>query len=242
MKDWMKAIAVAGALAVTTGGVVWAQSISMVGGHSTVPDTIQVERFSVSGLGNVASALIDAQLKYGKVRSQSDAIMMAVLSQYPLGKMVDAYQWRSQDGYQTALVLAVQLDKPLPEGMDNDMVRQVLLQGLNDKVWMVANDTIAQTIATQMAKATANGKSSKLNVSVRLEDQAPLASVPGLPYASVATHTRVTIDINGFQLHPYIAAAAVNTPGRPVVYLMITSDVERNTFQPAFDEFVRNLR
>lgn len=237
MKDWMKAMVLVGALAVTTGGVVWAQSISMVGGHSTVPDTIQVERFSVSGLGNVASALIDAQLKYGKVRSQSDAIMMAVLSQYPLGKMVDAYQWRSQDGYQTALVLAVQLDKPLPEGMDNDMVRQVLIKGLNDKLWMTANDMIAQRLAEVMA----NG-SKKLDVSVRLEDQSPLDSIPGSPYASVATHTRTTIDINGFQLHPYIAAAAINTPSRPVVYIMVTSDVERHTFQPAFDEFVRNLR
>ncbi|MBE6079307.1 MAG: hypothetical protein E7204_00400 [Veillonella sp.] len=161
---------------------------------------------------------------------------------YRLGEKSDVYQWQMKDseGRKTATVFGMVLTPKTSQGLYSMLQKDFLdfqLPAINS-YWMESNGALKQMIL----KATnLSSMSDYAFTSVTIKDQTPWALLPHYTHPAYTGSARAFINVNGFELPYYIQGAVVLTEPDPVVYIMFTSDLERDEFAPRFVQFIQEL-
>lgn len=157
------------------------------------------------------------------------------------GKFFDYYQLRKMDdkGLHVAEVITVNIPESavsqLPvdySTINNPMVVEMgksLINAQLPKAQSALNDLLAKN-------------TSAIPVSIHLLDLQPVSTVAGTAHPTLMTSGRVQADIGGFVLPLYADVAVIATPGSPNAIVFMTSDTERQTFSPIFDNILKNIR
>lgn len=180
-----------------------------------------------------------------------------------LGKDFDIYGLSGKDakGVKTAELFAVKLDSAsIGKYLMKDMGPLAMMDMNHLKLSPVINalDPIMETAFIQNVNAQLPTLDTKINAGivassvknpknlvdakVKFEDWEPLQSVNGTHYKTYTMGTRALLDVNGFQLPYYVNAAVVASGDNPTLYVILTSDVERNYFKPVMAKIIKSVK
>ncbi len=215
------------------GASVWAAPVSVVGGTAQLPDNVTITKASTTSMGTSA---------INQLKTNGSAEVQQLLQKYTVGKNVDVYQLATttQAGIQTAWLYTVQPEEQLVNtygSMLNPTLVDMALPAVNQQ-WFNAQPAIDKAID---AYTTVNPALAPLHLSVKLQDQAPITKVVGAQNPSYVANTRAQFNVDGFVVPEYVSVAVALTQPRPTVYVMVTDDASRQTFEPVFAEFVKTL-
>lgn len=267
MKQWKKTVVLAASL-LTLVLPVGAEGLKTIGGEMQLPPGVSAFKFSDSLTGKYMRSTLEREAKELAVRRSSasgdreatrrraeqentEAFYKAI------GVKGDYYQLKGQDqtGYKTASIVAVDLSGaavaarsnlaskyggqiPAATGYELDpLTEQVLLAGVNQNLGQLEG-AINNSIAAKLSQ----DKDNQMNITVRLEDMEPLAPVTGSRYQSYMMSSRALVTINGFQQPYFVQSALVLEKEKPVLYVLLTADVERGYFKPIMEQMIKTLQ
>lgn len=161
---------------------------------------------------------------------------------YRLGKRTEVYQWQVNDvdGRKTATVLSLALTpdvmKHLGVHFSNDQLN-TMLPVLNNQ-WLNSEGPLNRKVQKWLGFTGADHLAYN---SINLVDQTPITLINQGKHDAYRAGSRVFVNINGVELPYYLDGAIVFTDQYPTALLLITSDAERTTFIPQFENFIASL-
>lgn len=180
--------------------------------------------------------------------------ILSWLDSYRLGERTDMYQWqvKDADGRKTAQVLAVKfkgafaMAPGVPFQMNGNYpkIDEPTVDAGIFMLNMQLNE-LRKKGAPIVLKTGTLGDSTveaKVDYSVRVDNLMPIDKLMGSRYPTYTTSANVLYSVGGFEQAYYVQPAVVLTKSEPILYLMITSDIEKSTFAPIFNGFVSSLK
>lgn len=178
----------------------------------------------------------------GQVQYENALKVQQFLKQYVLGQTVDLYQWKISglEGIQTAWLYTLQPTDELVTTYSaflNANVIDLLLPSANEQ-WLGAEGRLNTIIADKQKNSSSL---TAWNPSIQLLDQTPIEKLAGTAYPTYAAQARVLFRVNGFLVPEYVSAAVVLTTPKPTVYVMLTGDTDRQSYEPIFRQFISTV-
>lgn len=252
----LKVLACAACLLGTVSSVGFAKDVQTIAGSMVVPNNVNV----VSASKTNTRDFVEKQLNENPSKS-SMANMMAKELLQNFGTTFDVYQLKGADktGQKDALVVAVdvkqiaQKDKAndpmfvaamaaLDKGQIDPVTEQLMLNAINKQI-----PTTTTVVPLNDPKRYANLKtrSGELLIKPRtltVENAEQVHPVAGTKYQTYAASSRLLYADGNVQTPLYANAAFVLKPGKPVLYVGVTTDVQRDYFKTIFDNAFKSIK
>ena len=256
----LKVLACAACLMGTVSGVGFAKDVQTIAGSMIVPNNVTV----VSASKTNTRDFVEKQLNEEPSKSTMSNMMAKEFFQN-FGTNFDVYQLQGADktGQKDAFVVAVdvkQIAQQVAKEKANDPMFIAAMTALDKgEIDPVTEQLLLGTINKQIPISTTvvplNGP---INVSSRdpqkatimpktlrtltVENAEQVHPVAGTKYQTYAASSRLLYADGNVQTPLYANAAFVLKPGKPVLYVGITTDVQRDYFKPIFDNAFKSIK
>ena len=255
----LKALACAACLLGTVSGVGFAKDVQTIAGSMVVPNNVNV----VSASKTNTRDFVEKQLNKSPSKS-SMANMMAKEFLQNLGTNFDVYQLQGSDktGQKNAFVVALDIKQvaqqmaknkandpmfmaamaALDKGQIDPVTEQLMLGALNKQI-PTTKTVVPLNDPTRYAHL--KSQSGKMLVQPRtltVENAEQVHPVAGTKYQTYAASSRLLYADGNVQTPMYANAAFVLKPGKPVLYVGVSSDVQRDYFKPIFDNAFKSIK
>ena len=255
----LKVLACVACLVGTVSGVGFAKDVQTIAGSMVVPNNVTV----VSASKTNTRDFVEKQMKQNP--SKNMAMNMMVEDVFKIfGTTFDVYQLQGADktGQKDAYVVAVDVkqiaqqvakDKrndpmfmaamaALDKGQIDPVTEQLVLGAVNKQI-----PTTTTVVPLNDPKRYANLKtrSGELLIKPRtltVENAEQVHPVAGTKYQTYAASSRLLYAEGDGQTPLYANAAFVLKPGKPVLYVGVTTDVQRDYFKTIFDNAFKSIK
>ena len=255
----LKVLACAACLLGTVSGVGFAKDVQTIAGSMVVPNNVNV----VSASKTNTRDFVEKQLNENPSKS-SLANMMAKEFLQNLGTNFDVYQLQGSDrtGQKDAFVVAIDVkqvaqqvakDKAsdpmfvaamaaLDKGQIDPVTEQLMLGAINKQI-PTTTTVVPLNNPTRYAHfKTQSGKTIVQARTLTVENAEQVHPVAGAKYQTYAASSRLLYTDGDVQNPIYANAAFVLKPGKPVLYVGVTSDVQRDYFKTIFDNAFKSIK
>ena len=255
----LKVLACAACLVGTISGVGFAKDVQTIAGSMAVPNNVTV----VSASKTNTRDFVEKQIKQNPSKNMAMNMMVEDVFK-SFGTTFDVYQLQGTDktGQKDAFVVAVDVkqiaqqvakDKAndpmfmaamaaLDKGQIDPVTEQLMLGAVNKQI-----PTTTTVVPLNDPKRYANLKtrSGKLLIKPRtltVENAEQVHPVAGTKYQTYAASSRLLYADGDGQTPLYANAAFVLKPGKPVLYVGVTTDVQRDYFKTIFDNTFKSIK
>ena len=232
----LKVLACAACLMGTVSGVGFAKDVQTIAGSMVVPNNVNI----VSASKTNTRDFVEKQMQQNPSKSTM-ANMMAKEFFQNFGTNFDIYQLQGADktGQKDAFVVAVDVKQ---------IAQQVAKEKANDPMFIAAMAALDKgqidPVTEQLLLGTINKQIPTSTTVVPLNGPINVSSRDSQK-ATIMPKTLKTLTVeNAEQVHTplYANAAFVLKPGKPVLYVGITTDVQRDYFKPIFDNAFKSIK
>ena len=252
----LKVLACAACLMGTVSGVGFAKDVQTIAGSMVVPNNVNI----VSASKTNTRDFVEKQMQQNPSKSTM-ANMMAKEFFQNFGTNFDIYQLQGADktGQKDAFVVAVDVKQiaqqvakdpmfiaamtALDKGQIDPVTEQLLLGTINKQIptstTVVPLNGPINVSSRDPQKATIMPKTLK---TLTVENAEQVHPVGGTKYQTYAASSRLLYADGNVQTPLYANAAFVLKPGKPVLYVGITTDVQRDYFKPIFDNAFKSIK
>ena len=255
----LKVLACVACLVGTVSGVGFAKDVQTIAGSMVVPNNVTV----VSASKTNTRDFVEKQMKQNPSKNMAMNMMVEDVFK-SFGTTFDVYQLQGADktGQKDAYVVAVDVkqiaqqvakDKTndpmfmaamaaLDKGQIDPVTEQLVLGAVNKKI-----PTTTTVVPLNDPKRYANLKtrSGELLIKPRtltVENAEQVHPVAGTKYQTYAASSRLLYAEGDGQTPLYANAAFVLKPGKPVLYVGVTTDVQRDYFKTIFDNAFKSIK
>ena len=255
----LKVLACVACLVGTVSGVGFAKDVQTIAGSMVVPNNVTV----VSASKTNTRDFVEKQMKQNPSKNMAMNMMVEDVFK-SFGTTFDVYQLQGADktGQKDAYVVAVDVkqiaqqvakDKrndpmfmaamaALDKGQIDPVTEQLVLGAVNKQI-----PTTTTVVPLNDPKRYANLKtrSGELLIKPRtltVENAEQVHPVAGTKYQTYAASSRLLYAEGDGQTPLYANAAFVLKPGKPVLYVGVTTDVQRNYFKTIFDNAFKSIK
>ena len=255
----LKVLACAACLMGTVSGVGFAKNVQTIAGSMVVPNNVTV----VSASKTNTRDFVEKQMKQNPSKNMAMNMMVEDVFK-SFGTNFDVYQLQGADktGQKDAYVVAVDVkqiaqqvakDKrndpmfmaamaALDKGQIDPVTEQLVLGAVNKQI-----PTTTTVVPLNDPKRYANLKtrSGELLIKPRtltVENAEQVHPVAGTKYQTYAASSRLLYAEGDGQTPLYANAAFVLKPGKPVLYVGVTTDVQRDYFKTIFDNAFKSIK
>ena len=255
----LKVLACAACLMGTVSGVGFAKNVQTIAGSMVVPNNVTV----VSASKTNTRDFVEKQMKQNPSKNMAMNMMVEDVFK-SFGTTFDVYQLQGADktGQKDAYVVAVDVkqiaqqvakDKrndpmfmaamaALDKGQIDPVTEQLVLGAVNKQI-----PTTTTVVPLNDPKRYANLKtrSGELLIKPRtltVENAEQVHPVAGTKYQTYAASSRLLYAEGDGQTPLYANAAFVLKPGKPVLYVGVTTDVQRDYFKTIFDNAFKSIK
>ena len=255
----LKVLACAACLMGTVSGVGFAKDVQTIVGSMVVPNNVTV----VSASKTNTRDFVEKQMKQNPSKNMAMNMMVEDVFK-SFGTTFDVYQLQGADktGQKDAYVVAVDVkqiaqqvakDKrndpmfmaamaALDKGQIDPVTEQLVLGAVNKQI-----PTTTTVVPLNDPKRYANLKtrSGELLIKPRtltVENAEQVHPVAGTKYQTYAASSRLLYAEGDGQTPLYANAAFVLKPGKPVLYVGVTTDVQRDYFKTIFDNAFKSIK
>ena len=255
----LKVLACAACLLGTVSSVGFAKDVQTIAGSMVVPNNVAV----VSASKTNTRDFVEKQMKQNPSKNMAMNMMVEDVFKN-FGTTFDVYQLKGADktGQKDAFVVAVDVkqvaqqvakDKTndpmfmaamaaLDKGQIDPVTEQLMLGAINKQI-----PTTTTVVPLNDPKRYANLKtrSGKLLIKPRtltVENAEQVHPVAGTKYQTYAASSRLLYADGDIQTPLYANAAFVLKPGKPVLYVGVTTDVQRDYFKTIFDNAFKSIK
>ena len=245
----LKVLACAACLLGTVSSVGFAKDVQTIAGSMVVPNNVAV----VSASKTNTRDFVEKQMKQNPSKNMAN-----------FGTTFDVYLLQGADktGQKDAFVVAVDVKKiaqqvakdktndpmfmaamaALDKGQIDPVTEQLVLGAVNKQI-----PTTTTVVPLNDPKRYANLKtrSGKLLIKPRtltVENAEQVHPVAGTKYQTYAASSRLLYADGDIQTPLYANAAFVLKPGKPVLYVGVTTDVQRDYFKTIFDNAFKSIK
>ena len=252
----LKVLACAACLMGTVSGVGFAKDVQTIAGSMVVPNNVNI----VSASKTNTRDFVEKQMQQNPSKSTM-ANMMAKEFFQNFGTNFDIYQLQGADktGQKDAFVVAVDVKQiaqqvakekandpmfiaamaALDKGQIDPVTEQFLLGTINKQIPTSTTVVPLNGPSRDSQKATIMPKTLK---TLTVENAEQVHPVAGTKYQTYAASSRLLYADGNVQTPLYANAAFVLKPGKPVLYVGITTDVQRDYFKPIFDNAFKSIK
>ena len=259
----LKVLACATCLLGTVSGVGLAKDVQTIGGAMVVPNNVNVVSASKANTPSFVTSFITNQ---EKADPSSANPVNAQIKEFikNLGTNFDVYQLQGADktGQKDAFLVAVDVKQvaqqfagkeandpmfiaamtALDKGQVDPVTEQLMLGAINKQI-----PTTTTVVPLNDPKRYANLKtrSGELLIKPRtltVENAEQVHPVAGTKYQTYAASSRLLYTDGNVQTPLYANAAFVLKPGKPVLYVGVTTDVQRDYFKTIFDNAFKSIK
>ncbi|MDU5451772.1 MAG: hypothetical protein E6097_09230 [Veillonella sp.] len=240
----LKVLACAACLMGTVSGVGFAKDVQTIAGSMVVPNNVNI----VSASKTNTRDFVEKQMQQNPSKSTM-ANMMAKEFFQNFGTNFDIYQLQGADktGQKDAFVVAVDVkqiaQQVVDKGQIDPVTEQLLLGTINKQIptstTVVPLNGPINVSSRDSQKATIMPKTLK---TLTVENAEQVHPVAGTKYQTYAASSRLLYADGNVQTPLYANAAFVLKPGKPVLYVGITTDVQRDYFKPIFDNAFKSIK
>ena len=255
----LKVLACAACLLGTVSSVGFAKDVQTIAGSMVVPNNVAV----VSASKTNTRDFVEKQMKQNPSKNMAMNMMVEDVFKN-FGTTFDVYQLKGADktGQKDAFVVAVDVKKiaqqvakdktndpmfvaamaALDKGQIDPVTEQLMLGAVNKQI-----PTTTTVVPLNDPKRYANLKtrSGKLLIKPRtltVENAEQVHPVAGTKYQTYAASSRLLYADGDIQTPLYANAAFVLRPGKPVLYVGVTTDVQRDYFKTIFDNAFKSIK
>ena len=255
----LKVLACAACLLGTVSSVGFAKDVQTIAGSMVVPNNVNV----VSASKTNTRDFVEKQMKQNPSKNMAMNMMVEDVFK-SFGTTFDVYQLQGADktGQKDAYVVAVDVkqiaqqvakDKTndpmfmaamaaLDKGQIDPVTEQLVLGAVNKQI-----PTTTTVVPLNDPKRYANLKtrSGELLIKPRtltVENAEQVHPVAGTKYQTYAASSRLLYADGDGQTPLYANAAFVLKPGKPVLYVGVTTDVQRDYFKTIFDNAFKSIK
>lgn len=255
----LKVLACVACLVGTVSGVGFAKDVQTIAGSMVVPNNVTV----VSASKTNTRDFVEKQMKQNPSKNMAMNMMVEDVFK-SFGTTFDVYQLQGADktGQKDAYVVAVDVkqiaqqvakDKrndpmfmaamaALDKGQIDPVTEQLVLGAVNKQI-----PTTTTVVPLNDPKRYANLKtrSGELLIKPRtltVENAEQVHPVAGTKYQTYAASSRLLYAEEDGQTPLYANAAFVLKPGKPVLYVGVTTDVQRDYFKTIFDNAFKSIK
>lgn len=255
----LKVLACVACLVGTVSGVGFAKDVQTIAGSMVVPNNVTV----VSASKTNTRDFVEKQMKQNPSKNMAMNMMVEDVFK-SFGTTFDVYQLQGADktGQKDAYVVAVDVkqiaqqvakDKrndpmfmaamtALDKGQIDPVTEQLVLGAVNKQI-----PTTTTVVPLNDPKRYANLKtrSGELLIKPRtltVENAEQVHPVAGTKYQTYAASSRLLYADGDGQTPLYANAAFVLKPGKPVLYVGVTTDVQRDYFKTIFDNAFKSIK
>ena len=255
----LKVLACAACLLGTVSSVGFAKDVQTIAGSMVVPNNVAV----VSASKTNTRDFVEKQMKQNPSKNMAMNMMVEDVFKN-FGTTFDVYQLQGADktGQKDAFVVAVDVKKiaqqvakdktndpmfmaamaALDKGQIDPVTEQLMLGAVNKQI-----PTTTTVVPLNDPKRYANLKtrSGKLLIKPRtltVENAEQVHPVAGTKYQTYAASSRLLYADGDIQTPLYANAAFVLKPGKPVLYVGVTTDVQRDYFKTIFDNAFKSIK
>ncbi len=255
----LKVLACVACLVGTVSGVGFAKDVQTIAGSMVVPNNVTV----VSAAKTNTRDFVEKQMKQNPSKNMAMNMMVEDVFK-SFGTTFDVYQLQGADktGQKDAYVVAVDVkqiaqqvakDKrndpmfmaamaALDKGQIDPVTEQLVLGAVNKQI-----PTTTTVVPLNDPKRYANLKtrSGELLIKPRtltVENAEQVHPVAGTKYQTYAASSRLLYAEGDGQTPLYANAAFVLKPGKPVLYVGVTTDVQRDYFKTIFDNAFKSIK
>ena len=255
----LKVLACAACLLGTVSSVGFAKDVQTIAGSMVVPNNVAV----VSASKTNTRDFVEKQMKQNPSKNMAMNMMVEDVFKN-FGTTFDVYQLQGADktGQKDAFVVAVDVKKiaqqvakdktndpmfmaamaALDKGQIDPVTEQLVLGAVNKQI-----PTTTTVVPLNDPKRYANLKtrSGKLLIKPRtltVENAEQVHPVAGTKYQTYAASSRLLYADGDIQTPLYANAAFVLKPGKPVLYVGVTTDVQRDYFKTIFDNAFKSIK
>ena len=255
----LKVLACATCLLGTVSGVGLAKDVQTIGGAMVVPNNVNVVSASKANTPD----FVEMQMKQNSSKNMAMNMMAEDIFKN-FGTTFDVYQLQGADktGQKDAFLVAVDVkqiaqkvakDKAndpmfvaamaaLDKGQIDPVTEQLMLGAINKQI-----PTTTTVVPLNDPKRYANLKtrSGELLIKPRtltVENAEQVHPVAGTKYQTYAASSRLLYADGNVQTPLYANAAFVLKPGKPVLYVGVTTDVQRDYFKTIFDNAFKSIK
>ena len=255
----LKVLACVACLVGTVSGVGFAKDVQTIAGSMVVPNNVTV----VSASKTNTRDFVEKQMKQNPSKNMAMNMMVEDVFK-SFGTTFDVYQLQGADktGQKDAYVVAVDVkqiaqqvakDKTndpmfiaamaaLDKGQIDPVTEQLVLGAVNKQI-----PTTTTVVPLNDPKRYANLKtrSGELLIKPRtltVENAEQVHPVAGTKYQTYAASSRLLYAEGDGQTPLYANAAFVLKPGKPVLYVGVTTDVQRDYFKTIFDNAFKSIK
>ena len=255
----LKVLACVACLMGTVSGVGFAKDVQTIAGSMIVPNNVTV----VSASKTNTRDFVEKQMKQNPSKNMAMNMMVEDVFK-SFGTTFDVYQLQGADktGQKDAYVVAVDVkqiaqqvakDKrndpmfmaamaALDKGQIDPVTEQLVLGAVNKQI-----PTTTTVVPLNDPKRYANLKtrSGELLIKPRtltVENAEQVHPVAGTKYQTYAASSRLLYAEGDGQTPLYANAAFVLKPGKPVLYVGVTTDVQRDYFKTIFDNAFKSIK
>ena len=255
----LKVLACAACLLGTVSSVGFAKDVQTIAGFMVVPNNVNV----VSASKTNTRDFVEKQMKQNSSKNMAMNMMAEDIFKN-FGTNFDVYQLQGADktGQKDAYVVAVDVkqiaqqvakDKTndpmfmaamaaLDKGQIDPVTEQLVLGAVNKQI-----PTTTTVVPLNDPKRYANLKtrSGELLIKPRtltVENAEQVHPVAGTKYQTYAASSRLLYADGDGQTPLYANAAFVLKPGKPVLYVGVTTDVQRDYFKTIFDNAFKSIK
>ena len=255
----LKVLACVACLVGTVSSVGFAKDVQTIAGSMVVPNNVNV----VSASKTNTRDFVEKQMKQNSSKNMAMNMMAEDIFKN-FGTTFDVYQLQGADktGQKDAFVVAVDVkqvaqqvakDKAsdpmfvaameaLDKGQIDPVTERLMLGAINKQI-----PTTTTVVPLNDPKRYANLKtrSGELLIKPRtltVENAEQVHPVAGTKYQTYAASSRLLYTDGDVQNPIYANAAFVLKPGKPVLYVGVTSDVQRDYFKTIFDNAFKSIK
>lgn len=255
----LKVLACVACLVGTVSGVGFAKDVQTIAGSMVVPNNVTV----VSASKTNTRDFVEKQMKQNPSKNMAMNMMVEDVFK-SFGTNFDVYQLQGADktGQKDAYVVAVDVKKiaqqvakdktndpmfvaamaALDKGQIDPVTEQLILGAVNKQI-----PTTTTVVPLNDPKRYANLKtrSGELLIKPRtltVENAEQVHPVAGTKYQTYAASSRLLYADGDGQTPLYANAAFVLKPGKPVLYVGVTTDVQRDYFKTIFDNAFKSIK
>lgn len=243
-----------------------AKDVNTLAGTMSIPNDVTIATASnTNTLGIVKDIIVKDSAKPSthKMTRQSNQQALAVLDQ--MGLSYDVYQLQGADktGQKDAFLVAVDVKQvaqqfagkeandpmfiaamaALDKGQVDPVTEQLILGTINKniptKTTVVPLNGPINVPSLDTNKGTIMPKVLK---TITVEDAEQVHPIAGTKYQTYAASSRMLYSDGAVQTPLYANAAFVLKPGKPVLYVGLTTDVQRDYFKPIFDNAFKSVK
>ena len=256
----LKVLACAACLLGTVSGVGFAKDVQTIAGSMVVPNNVNV----VSASKTNTRDFVEKQMKQNSSKNMAMNMMAEDIFKN-FGTTFDVYQLQGADktGQKDAFLVAVDVkeiaqkvakDKAndpmfvaamaaLDKGQIDPVTEQLMLGSINKQIptttTVVPLNGPIHVPSRNPEKGTIMPKVLK---TITVEDAQQVHPVAGTKYQTYAASSRLLYADGNVQTPLYANTAFVLKPGKPVLYVGVTTDVQRDYFKTIFDNAFKSIK